>query len=87
MNIGFSDSYTTCSESGRYIFWATVNDQKIPCEVSDEALQDYIPSDANTDIEELFRRYKADLENIAEKKIRAPEFNWRKVLITTSDME
>jgi hypothetical protein len=86
MNIKFSGNHSIDGESGNIIFFAEVDGKTVPCIVSDQALQDLLPSNAKKKPDELFKLYKADLENIAEKKISAPEFNWGDVLITTVDM-
>ena len=93
MNIEFLDKYTLNPESGNYIFLVKVDGKTIQCEVSDHAIQDYAALHDNTtpnaitNIEELLKRYRPILEDIAIRKILAPEFNWKKVSITTADIQ
>lgn len=87
MRIEFLERHQTNSDSGITIFWAKVDDKTVQCTVTDEALQDYIPSNATEKPEDLFKSYRADIENIAQKKIMASEFNGGKVQITTEDLK
>ena len=86
MNIKFSKEYSIDDESGNYTFSADVDGKPVQCIVSDQALQDFIPSNATIPPEELFKKYRALLEIIAVEKISAPEFDWGPVRISKDDM-
>jgi hypothetical protein len=85
----FSGKWTT--ETGQLpsvgaIFMATVNDKPVSCRVTKDALEDIDPANRMASSEEQFQQNQYELQNIAERLIRAGRINNGILTITSQDV-
>lgn len=85
----FSGKWTT--ETGQLssvgaIFFATVNGKTVICHVTDNALKDIDPANRMASSKEQFQQNQYELQNIAERLIRAGRINNGILTITSQDV-
>jgi hypothetical protein len=86
MIIQFPDIHAPDPETFGIAFPADVDGQRIRCVITIEALQDLYPSNAMDTAETQYEFNKAQIQSIAEEKIRNGQIQNGQLLITDRDV-